>query len=96
MDLSSDSTFTGYIGGTVLSALLSHPKTDTFEITALVRSAEKAPLLDSIGIKTIVGSNSDLDTLTSLASEADIVVAAVRREFSNCRIKNITDRLYPG
>ncbi|OJA15681.1 hypothetical protein AZE42_12945, partial [Rhizopogon vesiculosus] len=66
---------TGYIGGTVLSALLSNPKTDTFEITALIRSAEKAPLFNSIGVKTVIGSNSDLDTLTSLASEADVVVA---------------------
>ncbi|OAX38403.1 NAD(P)-binding protein [Rhizopogon vinicolor AM-OR11-026] len=74
---------TGYIGGTVLSALLSNPKTDTFEITALIRSAEKAPLFNSIGVKTVIGSNSDLDTLTSLASEADVVVATANADDLN-------------
>jgi uncharacterized protein YbjT (DUF2867 family) len=31
----------GYIGGSVLQRLLEHPKRDSFEITALVRSATK-------------------------------------------------------
>jgi len=61
----------------VLSGLLSHPQSDAFQITALVRSAEKASLLSSIGVKTVIGSNNDLDTLASLASEADVVIAAV-------------------
>ncbi|KAJ8585976.1 NAD(P)-binding protein, partial [Rhizopogon salebrosus TDB-379] len=67
---------TGYIGGTVLSALLAHPDSDTFDITALIRSAEKAPSFNSAGVKTVIGSNSDLDTLASLASEADVVITA--------------------
>ncbi|KAJ8585975.1 NAD(P)-binding protein [Rhizopogon salebrosus TDB-379] len=67
---------TGYVGGTVLSALLAHPNSDTFDITALIRSAQKAPSFNSVGVKTVIGSNSDFDTLTSLASEADVVVTA--------------------
>ena len=35
----------GYLGGSVLSRLLAHPSRDTFEITAIVRSAEKAKKL---------------------------------------------------
>ncbi|OCH90156.1 hypothetical protein OBBRIDRAFT_835218 [Obba rivulosa] len=46
----------------------------TFEITALVRSPEKAKLLESkFDVKTIVGHHGELDKLEQLASQADIV-----------------------
>ncbi|KAI9463253.1 hypothetical protein BJY52DRAFT_1254099 [Lactarius psammicola] len=65
---------TGYIGGSVLQRLLDHPKTDTFEITALVRSPDKAKLLNTLGVKTAVASLSDLDKLTELATASDVII----------------------
>ncbi|KAG0697656.1 hypothetical protein DFH29DRAFT_944933 [Suillus ampliporus] len=64
---------TGYIGGSVVSALLTRP--DTFQITALIRSPEKVALFNSLGVTAVVGTNSDFDVLTSLASEADVVLS---------------------
>lgn len=68
---------TGYIGGSVLSRLLAHPEAKSFEFTALARSAEKAAKLNTVGVKTVLGSYSDLDLLTKSAKEADIVIAVV-------------------
>jgi hypothetical protein len=65
--------------------LLAHPDSDTFDITALIRSAQMAPSFNSAGVKTVIGSNSDLDTLAPLASEADVVITAVRYEFRNVK-----------
>jgi nucleoside-diphosphate-sugar epimerase len=69
--------FLGYIGGSVLQRLLNHPKRESFEITALVRSADKAKLLNTLGVKTVVASLSDLDRLTELAAASDIVIHTV-------------------
>ncbi|KAH9168824.1 hypothetical protein EDB89DRAFT_1855069 [Lactarius sanguifluus] len=65
---------TGYIGGSVLQRLLDHPKSDTFEITALVRNADKATLLNTVGVNTAVASLSDLDKLTELAAASDVII----------------------
>ncbi|KAH9047393.1 hypothetical protein EDB84DRAFT_1461671 [Lactarius hengduanensis] len=65
---------TGYIGGSVLQRLLDHPKSDTFEITALVRSVDKAKLLNTLGVNTVVASLSDLDKLTELAAASDVII----------------------
>ncbi|KAH9052953.1 hypothetical protein EDB83DRAFT_2619944 [Lactarius deliciosus] len=65
---------TGYIGGSVLQRLLDHPKSDTFEITALVRNADKATLLNTVGVNTAVASLSDLDKVTELAAASDIII----------------------
>jgi hypothetical protein len=67
----------GYIGGSVLQRLLDHPKRDTFEITALVRGADKAKLLNTLGVKTVVASLSDLDKLTEIAAASSIVIHTV-------------------
>lgn len=64
---------TGYIGGSVLARLLDHPNASSFQITALVRSPEKAAKLESVGIKTVIGSLSDLDKLKQAASEVDVL-----------------------
>ncbi|TBU33512.1 NAD(P)-binding protein [Dichomitus squalens] len=65
---------TGYIGGTALQAILAHPKADTFEITALVRSEAKAKAIESaLGIKTIIGSLQDHAFLTENVEKADVV-----------------------
>lgn len=68
---------TGYIGGTVLSRLLDHPKAKAFKITVLVRSPEKAEKLKAFGVEPIIGSYADLDKLEVASSKADIVIAAV-------------------
>ncbi|KAL0568975.1 hypothetical protein V5O48_012993 [Marasmius crinis-equi] len=69
---------TGYIGGSVLSQLLTSPEMhhSRFELRAIVRNAEKAQRLnDMFGIKTIVGSHSDQVFISKQAEEADIVLA---------------------
>ncbi|EJF64709.1 NAD(P)-binding protein [Dichomitus squalens LYAD-421 SS1] len=66
---------TGYIGGSALQAILAHPKANTFEITALVRSEAKAKVLESaLGIKTVIGSIQDHAFLTENVEKADVVI----------------------
>ncbi|KAI0360215.1 NAD-P-binding protein [Trametes cingulata] len=66
---------TGYIGGSILQRLFEHPNKERFDITALVRNAEKAELLSTkFGVKTVLGSLQDLDKLTSLSEGAHIVI----------------------
>lgn len=74
----------GYIGGSIVDRLLVHPKAISFKITALVRSHEKASKLNTVGIKTHVGSNSDVELLTELASKSDVVFAVVCEPCSDC------------
>jgi len=69
---------TGYIGGTVLTKLLSLP-TPPSTITLLIRDEKKAQAISSIKtngttLKPIIGSLQDLETLTKAAADADIVV----------------------
>lgn len=64
---------TGYIGGAVLERLLNHPDFARFQITAVVRSAEKAEKLNKLGVDVVVGSHSDADIVTDLAAKADVV-----------------------
>jgi len=69
----------GYVGGTVLSRFLAHPDVAQFNLTALVRSEEKAKKLETFGVNAVVGSLQDLELLESLASKADYVVSMVSR-----------------
>ncbi|KAL7278982.1 hypothetical protein ACG7TL_006814 [Trametes sanguinea] len=65
---------TGYIGGSVLQRLLQHPNADNFDITVIVRNAEKAKILESkFGVKVVVGTHQDLDKLETLAENAHVV-----------------------
>ncbi|KAL4252221.1 NAD(P)-dependent Metabolic Enzyme [Abortiporus biennis] len=65
---------TGYLGGSILARLLIHPRANEFDITAIVRSSEKASGLQSqFGVKTVVGSISDLDKLEDLSAQSHIV-----------------------
>ncbi|KAG6884879.1 hypothetical protein C0993_007544 [Termitomyces sp. T159_Od127] len=66
---------TGYIGGSVLTRLLSHKLSDTLRITALVRDATKAMKFRAFGVNAVLGSNSDLVLLQQLAANADVVFA---------------------
>ena len=62
----------------MLSRLLSHPSASTFEITVIVRSAEKAKKLEAFGVKTVLGSfKTDLDLLEKLAEAAHVVFHCV-------------------
>lgn len=70
----------GYIGGSVLSRLLSHPDANSFDITAIVRWPEKAKKLESFGIKSVVGSfKTNLDLVEKLAEAAHVVFHCVCR-----------------
>jgi hypothetical protein len=45
---------------------------DTFEITALIRNAEKTKVLDTLGINTVVASLSDDSKITEVASDSPL------------------------
>lgn len=67
----------------MLQRLLAHPNRKNFEITALVRNAEKAKRLDSeFGVKTVVGALQDLEKLATLAENAHVVFHTVRTDRS--------------
>ncbi|CAL1702836.1 unnamed protein product [Somion occarium] len=66
---------TGYIGGSVLTRLLAHPNSQTFDITALVRSAEKAQRLQAFGINAVTGSTDEKEKLEALVLQAHVVLS---------------------
>ncbi|KAJ7593880.1 NAD-binding protein [Mycena floridula] len=66
---------TGYIGGAVLQRFLSSPYFSSMNVTALLRSSEKADKLQKYGVNAIVGSLKDLALVENLASLADVVFA---------------------
>ena len=68
----------GYLGGAVLVRLFSHPSASTFDITVLVRNAEKAKILESkFPVKVVIGSHSELDKVENLAENAHVVYELV-------------------
>lgn len=71
----------GYVGGTILQRLLAHPKRDTFEITALVRNVEKAKLLNTLGVNTVIASLSDFDKVAEVSANSDVVINLVILHF---------------
>ncbi|KAI0746779.1 NAD-P-binding protein [Daedaleopsis nitida] len=67
---------TGYVGSSVLTRLVNHPKASTFDIYALVRSAEKAKILESAlnsKVHAVVGTHQELDKVQALAEKADVI-----------------------
>ncbi|KIY71725.1 hypothetical protein CYLTODRAFT_389922 [Cylindrobasidium torrendii FP15055 ss-10] len=58
--------------------LLDHPKSASFEISALVRSAEKLGKLDALklGVRTVEGSATDFGVLKANTEDVDIVIDA--------------------
>jgi nucleoside-diphosphate-sugar epimerase len=60
----------GYIGSSVLRALVAHGH----EVTALVRTDEKAQAVRDAGGRALVGDVTDTDVVRRLAHEADAVV----------------------
>ena len=61
----------------MLTRLLSHPRSDTFRVTVLVRKSEQVSLFRSMGIRAVLGSNADLALLRELAADADLAIACV-------------------
>ena len=61
----------------MVSRLLKHPNSASFNITALVRSPEKAEKLKTLGVFPVVGSYSDLALVEKLSAKADVVIATV-------------------
>ena len=68
----------GYVGGTVLSRILSHPDRSSFDITVLVRNKDKAKTLsEKFGLKTVIGTHQELEKIASLAERAQYVLNLV-------------------
>ncbi|KAH7159659.1 hypothetical protein B0J13DRAFT_110385 [Dactylonectria estremocensis] len=68
---------TGYVGGSVLSTLLSstNPLCQQLNITALVRKQQQAELLQANGVRTVIFRDlDDAELLTRVASEHDLVI----------------------
>ncbi|KAH9944977.1 NAD(P)-binding protein [Epithele typhae] len=66
---------TGYIGGAVLTRLLTHPRAPNFDITALVRSETKGKVLqEKFGVRPLVGSLQDADKITAASENANVVI----------------------
>ncbi len=57
--------------------LINHAKSGTFDITALVRSPEKAKKLEVFGVHGVVGQTSETEKLQSLVAQADFVFSTV-------------------
>ncbi|WWC93591.1 hypothetical protein V866_000426 [Kwoniella sp. B9012] len=72
---------TGYIGGTVLEAILNSPQPPKL-VTLLIRDEKKssgfqsldAAKRNNVEIKTLIGSLEDLDKITTAASEHDVTI----------------------
>ncbi|KAI0787443.1 NAD-P-binding protein [Fomes fomentarius] len=65
---------TGYIGGAILARLLKHRNAKNLDITALVRNADKAKILESkFSVKVIVGSHQEVDKVQALAEQSHVV-----------------------
>ena len=64
---------TGYIGGTVLTTLLSQG-TSPYNITVLIQKLEQATLFSSLGVKIQQGSRDDPVLLEQIASQHDVVM----------------------
>jgi hypothetical protein len=60
----------------VLLRFLKHPDASSFNITVLVRSAEKAEKLKAFGVNPVLGSHSDAPLVEELTAQADVVIAA--------------------
>lgn len=68
----------GYIGGTVLSRLLAHPDAQSLDVTALLRSVDKAKKLEAFGVKSVVGSYEETALIEKLSEASHVVFTCVR------------------
>jgi len=66
---------TGYIGGSILTALLQHSNASNFSITALIRGDdERVKKLASLNVTPLVGSNESFDIIEKVATESHVVI----------------------
>ncbi|KAF9266652.1 hypothetical protein L218DRAFT_978614 [Marasmius fiardii PR-910] len=65
--------FTGATGA-VVDRFLARPDVSSFDIRAIVRSAEKGEKLKIFGITPIIGSHNDENVMVKAASEVDVVI----------------------
>lgn len=67
---------TGYIGGSVLNSLLEHSNATNFDISVLIRSGdnERINKLQSLGLKTLIGSNDSHELIENAAKESHVVI----------------------
>jgi nucleoside-diphosphate-sugar epimerase len=66
---------TGYIGGSILTALVQHPNASNFNITALIRGDnERIKKLASINVTPIIGSNDSFEVIEKAAKESHVVI----------------------
>ena len=67
--------YAGLMGASVLQIISKNPK---FDITALVRTEEKAQKVRELaGVKTLIGSLEDAELMTSTAAKFDVVLQMV-------------------
>ena len=65
---------TGYVGGSILTALLQHPNASNFHITALIRGEnERVEKLASLNVTPLIGSNDSFEIIEKAASESHVV-----------------------
>ena len=67
----------GYVGGSVLANLIQNTRRANYEITILLRSAEKAKAFEELGFKTALGSLDDIADLEKFTAGSDIVFQTV-------------------
>lgn len=61
----------------MLARLLTHPNAKTYDITVLVRSAEKARKFETFGVKAVVGSFKDSKLVEELSEQAHVIFSCV-------------------
>ena len=77
---------TGYIGGSIAERLVALG----YEVTGLVRYADKAALLKERGIQSVIGTLDDSEVLTLAAQAADIVIHTANADHSGSVVTLVT------
>ena len=77
---------TGYIGGSIVERL----EATGHQVSGLVRSEGKIPLLKGRGIDPVVGTLDDPEILTKAAQAADAVIHAASADHSGCVVTLVT------
>lgn len=66
---------TGYIGGSILTALLQHPNAKNFNITALIRGDnERVNKLASLNVIPLIGTNDSFEVIEKAAQDSHVVI----------------------
>lgn len=81
---------TGYIGGSILTALLDEGR---YAVTALSRSDDKAKVLQGLGVNTVKGSLDDEDVIVKAVLEHEVswrlLLDAAKRELTSACLMQI-------